>query len=85
MRFASLLLSLTALAADLPAPKITLEQQAEWLQARAELLEAQLAVKNAESRLLLVVTKLQAVCPLVLNPQGRPDCAPPPEKKDGPK
>jgi hypothetical protein len=88
MRLPALLLCLTALAADLPAPKITLEQQAEWLQARAELLEAQLAVKTAEGKLLVVVTKLQAVCPLVLNPQGRPECAPPqpaPEKKEGAK
>ncbi len=82
MRLVLLFLCLAAIAADLPAPKITLEQQAEWLQARADLLEAQLAVKTAEQKLVAVVTKLQAVCPLALNKDGRPECIPPPEKKE---
>lgn len=65
------------LAAD---PKITLEQQAAWLQARAELAEARLAVAAAEAKINAIVANMQAVCPLALN-NGRPECAPQPEAK----
>ena len=62
-----------------PAPAITIEQQAEWLQARAELAEAQLAVKTAEARLNAAVKDIQAVCPAVgVNKAGRPECPPTP-------
>jgi hypothetical protein len=56
------------------APAITLEQQAEWLQARAELAEAQLAVKTAEARINAAVKDIQTVCPAVMNKAGRPEC-----------
>jgi hypothetical protein len=57
-----------------PEPKITIEQQAEWLQARAELAEAQLQLKAAEARMNAVVKEIQAVCPAVINKAGRPEC-----------
>ena len=59
-------------------PQITLEQQAEWLQARAELAEAQLALKTAEARINAAVKDIQTVCPAVMNKAGRPECPPKP-------
>jgi len=56
-------------------PSITLEQQAEWLQARAELAEAKLVMLQAEVKINAIVSKMQAVCPLVLK-DGRPVCQP---------
>ena len=68
-------------AEDKPKPsQITIEQQAEWLQARAELAEAQLALKTAEARMQAVVKEIQAVCPAVINKAGRPECPPEPAK-----
>jgi hypothetical protein len=62
-------------AEDKPKPpQITIEQQAEWLQARAELAEAQLALKTAEARMNAVVKEIQTVCPAVINKAGRPEC-----------
>ena len=63
-----------------PAPTITIEQQAEWLQARAELAEARLTLKNAEARMNQIVKEIQGVCPAVLNSAGRPECPKPPER-----
>ena len=62
-----------------PSPTITLEQQAEWLQARAELAEARLALKNAEARMNQIVKEIQGVCPATLNSAGRPECPKPAE------
>ena len=56
-------------------PKITIEQQATWLQARAELAEAKLAVTAAEAKLAGIVASMQNTCPLILK-DGRPECAP---------
>jgi hypothetical protein len=61
-------------------PKISLEQQAQWLQTRAELAEAKLSVTAAEAKLAQIVANMQATCPLVLK-DGRPECAPKPEAK----
>ena len=60
-----------------PEPKITIEQQADWLQARGELADAKLAMATAEAKYNAITSSLQAVCPLLLNPKGRPECAPP--------
>lgn len=57
-----------------PEPKVTIEQQAQWLQARAELAESRLAVKNAEDRFNQIVKEIMAVCPAILSPAGRPEC-----------
>ena len=59
-------------------PQISIEQQAEWLQARAELAEAQLALKTAEARINAAVKDIQTVCPAVMNKAGRPECPPKP-------
>ena len=75
-------LATAALAQTTPKPpqppQITLEQQAEWLQARAELAEAQLALKTAEARINAAVKDIQTVCPAVMNKAGRPECPPKP-------
>jgi hypothetical protein len=60
-----------------PAPKITIEQQAQWLQSRAELAEARLALKNAEDRFSQIVKEIMSVCPAIVSPAGRPECPPP--------
>ena len=72
---AILALVLDACALLRSEPKISLEQQAQWLQARAELAEAKLAVSAAEAKLAGIVVNMQATCPLILN-NGRPECAP---------
>jgi hypothetical protein len=59
-----------------PAPVITVEQQAEWLQARGDLLEAQAALTAANARMQAIVTAMQAVCPLQMSKTGRPECVP---------
>jgi hypothetical protein len=64
-----------------PEPKITLDQQAEYLQARMEYAEARIAVATAEAKLQAIVRNMQTTCPLILNPQGRPECAKPEPKK----
>ena len=65
-------------AGDTPKPaKVTIEQQAQWLQARAELAESRLAVKNAEDRFNQIVKEIMAVCPAILSPAGRPECPAP--------
>lgn len=73
-----------ALHSSANEPKITVEQQATWLQARAELAEAKLAVTAAEAKLAGIVASMQNTCPLILK-DGRPECAPikaePAEKK----
>lgn len=61
-------------------PKISLEQQAAWLQARAELAEAKNAVTLAEQKYAQITSQLQAVCILTLK-DGRPECAPEIKKK----
>jgi hypothetical protein len=71
----ALLIGLLCQAEDKPKPpQITIEQQAEWLQARAELAEAQLQLKTAEARMNAVVKEIQAVCPAVIGKTGRPEC-----------
>jgi hypothetical protein len=54
-------------------PKITIEQQANYLQARAEFAEARIAYDQAERKYQEIVKQLQAVCPLELK-NGRPEC-----------
>jgi len=64
-----------------PAPVITLEQQAEWLQATKELAEAQLAVNAAQGKVNAIQASLAATCQqaTLLLKNGRPECAPKPE------
>lgn len=65
-----------------PKPaRITLEQQAEYLQARAELAEARLAVKDAEAKISLIVSRMQGTCALQLD-AGRPQCIPQPKSPE---
>jgi hypothetical protein len=59
-------------------PKITAEQQVAYFQAKADVLEAQVALQLANDRLKGTVEVLTRVCPLVLDAQQRPQCAPPP-------
>ena len=74
----TLAISGLALAEDKPKPpKVTIEQQAQWLQARGDLAEARLAVKNAEDRFNQIVKEIMAVCPAILNQSGRPECPAP--------
>lgn len=88
IRLAAMVIALALVAAcsllRSEQPKITLQQQAEWLQARAELAEAKNAVTQLEAKLNGIVQAMQATCPLVLK-DGRPECAPPakaePKKK----
>ena len=88
-RYAALLIILGVLTAACSLlksaePKISIEQQAQWLQARAELAEAKVAVTAAEGKLNTIVQQMQATCPLMLKdgPGGLkvPDCAPPAPK-----
>jgi hypothetical protein len=72
-----LFLALAAGGQDKPAgPKITSELREVYQQARADLSEAQLAVVQAQARLKAAVDAMQAVCPLALDAQQRPVCAP---------
>ena len=73
-RIAPLLLIALAGAQDKPEPKISLEQQARWLQARAEFAEARIAYTEAQGRYETIVKELQAVCPIELK-AGRPECS----------
>ena len=57
-----------------PAPTITLAEQADWLQARAELAEAQLAAQRASDRLAKLSRDFNQRCPLEADKNGRPQC-----------
>ena len=73
----AVVLSSASLAGEKPKPpQVTIEQQAAWLQARAELAEARLALKTAEDRFNQIVREIQTVCPAILNQSGRPECPP---------
>lgn len=77
------LLALTMWAADAPKPpSITAEQRETYQQARADLAEAQLAVVQAQARLKAAVDAMQAVCPLVVDAQGKPQCVPQPKAEE---
>ena|ERR1035438_8088866 len=70
-------------ASHSPAPAaatitITLEEQAEWLQSRAELAEAKVAVQAATERLAKIAKTITDRCPIVMDEKQRPMCAPPP-------
>lgn len=56
------------------SPKVTLEQQAKWLQARAELAEARIAYAEALGKYSNSVKEIQAVCSTVVLKEGRPEC-----------
>ena len=58
-------------------PKITAEMRETFFQAKADLLEAQAKLTDAQKRMQDSVTAMQAVCQLTLDPQGKPQCAPP--------
>ena len=58
-------------------PKITAEMRESFFQAKADLLEAQAKLADAQKRMQDSVTAMQAVCQLTLDPQGKPQCAPP--------
>jgi hypothetical protein len=58
-------------------PKITAEMRETFFQAKADLLEAQAKLADAQKRMQDSVTAMQAVCQLTLDPQGKPQCAPP--------
>jgi hypothetical protein len=62
---------------DKPAPHITTEQQVVYFQARADLVEAQSLATDAQRHFNEVAKELQAVCPLVLDANRRPQCAEP--------
>ena len=57
-----------------PAPTVTLAEQADWLQARAELAEAQLAVQRLTEKLTKMSRDLNQRCPLIADKDGRPQC-----------
>ena len=57
-----------------PAPTITLAEQADWLQARAELAEAQLAVQRATEKLTKLSRDLNQRCQIEADKNGRPQC-----------
>ena len=48
-----------------------------FFQAKADLLEAQVKLTDAQKRLDASLKEMQAVCPLTLDAQGKPQCAPP--------
>ena len=56
-------------------PKITVEMRETFFQAKADLLEAQAKLTDAQKRMQDSVTAMQAVCQLMLDPQGKPQCA----------
>ena len=58
-------------------PKITSEMRETFFQAKSDLLEAQARSADAQKRLDASLKEMQAVCPLILDAQGKPQCAPP--------
>ena len=66
-------------------PVITAELREIYQQARADSAEAQLAVTAAQARLEAAVKAMQAVCPLTVDQQGKPQCAPEPPKSEAKK
>ena len=69
-------------------PKITSEMREAFFHAKADLQEFQAKLEDADKRMKTVVAAMQAVCPVMLDQQGTPQCAPPataenklPEKK----
>ena len=69
-------------------PKITAEMRETFFQAKSDLLEAQVKLTDAQKRLDASLKEMQAVCPLTLDAQGKPQCSQPapeatktPEKK----
>jgi hypothetical protein len=58
-------------------PKITAEMRETFFQAKADVLEAQAKLTDAQKRMQESVKSMEAVCPLMLDAQGKPQCAPP--------
>ena len=67
----------TELAKPADPPKITAEMREAFFQAKADLLEAQAKLTDAQKKMQDSVSTMQAVCPLMLDAQGKPQCAPP--------
>ena len=58
-------------------PKITAEMRETFFQAKSDLLEAQAKLTDAQKRLDASLKEMQAVCPLTLDAQGKPQCQEP--------
>ena len=65
-------------------PAITSEMRETYFQAKSDVLEAQVALTAAQGRLDASVKGMQAVCPLIVDAQGKPQCAPPVEPEAKP-
>ena len=80
MKLTILFLALGLYAAD--KPKITAEMREAYFQAKADVLEAMAAHDSAQKRLDAAVKAMQAVCPLITDAQGKPQCQPEPPKSE---
>ena len=71
------------LGQDAPAdqPEITSELREAYFHAKSDTLEAQLVLEAAQKRLDAAVKAMQAICPLVVDADGKPQCAAPVEKE----
>jgi hypothetical protein len=76
--------SISEADAKLKPPAITPELREIYQQARADLAEAQLAIVQAQAKLEAAVKAMQSVCPLTVDAQGKPQCAPKPEPAKAP-
>ena len=63
-------------------PKITAEMRETFFQAKSDLLEAQAKLTDAQKRLDASLKEMQAVCPLTLDAQGKPQCQEPPKSTE---
>ena len=64
---------------DKPEPVITSEMREAYFQAKADVLEAQAVLEAAQKRFQAAVEIMTKTCPLILDAQGKPQCAPKPE------
>ena len=65
-------------------PAITSDMRETYFQAKSDVLEAQVALTAAQGRLDASVKGMQAVCPLIVDDKGKPQCAPPVEPEAKP-